>query len=189
MSGNSSRRVSFARPKSRSRHRPPRRRRRGSRPGARCRCTALRSLARRTDAGCRVRARRGPGRIRCRPETSASCPPHLAAQYGEPASLPATFEEAEDAVVAVRAAGRLCLGRVACLEESAAATLLLALSHRRVIWCHGAAADPIRLHAWVETVGHDPVAEPVSTGRFATLRTIPAHQSSRREPSATPPGP
>jgi hypothetical protein len=102
---------------------------------------------------------------------------------------PATREEAEHAIVAVRAAGRLCPGRVACLEESAAATLLLAFSHRRVIWCHGAAGDPIRLHAWVETVQHEPVAEPASTARFATLRIIPAHPSRRREPSATPPSP
>ncbi|UMP06893.1 lasso peptide biosynthesis B2 protein [Amycolatopsis sp. EV170708-02-1] len=90
------------------------------------------------------------------------------------AKRPATIEHARRAVHAVRRAGLLAPGRVACLEESAAVLVLLAASRQRVMWCHGAAADPVRLHAWVETDDRQPVAEPPSTARFAVLNTIPA---------------
>lgn len=89
------------------------------------------------------------------------------------ATGPATAEQAARAVHAVRRAGLIVPGRVACLEESAAVAVLLAVSRRRVTWCHGAAADPVRLHAWVETDDGDRVGEPPSTGRFTGLRTIP----------------
>jgi hypothetical protein len=85
---------------------------------------------------------------------------------------PAPAELAEQAVYAVRRVGLLMPARVACLEESAAVVLLLAASHHGVTWCHGVAADPIRLHAWVET-GHGPVAEPASTARYTPIRIIP----------------
>lgn len=91
------------------------------------------------------------------------------------ATRPATAEHARQLVHAVRRAGLLAPGRVACLEESAAVTLALAASRHRVTWCHGVAADPIRLHAWVETDNRQPVAEPPSTARFTALRTIPEH--------------
>lgn len=84
---------------------------------------------------------------------------------------PATTERTRQAVHAVRRVGLLAPGRVACLEESAAVVLMLAASRRRVTWCHGIAADPIRLHSWVESGGH-PVAEPKSTQRYTPLRTI-----------------
>jgi hypothetical protein len=85
----------------------------------------------------------------------------------------ATTEEAGQAAHAVRRAGLVAPGRVACLEESAAIVVLLAAYRQRVTWCHGAAADPVRLHAWVETDDGHRVAEPLSTARFAVLRTIP----------------
>jgi hypothetical protein len=62
--------------------------------------------------------------------------------------------------------------RVACLEETAAAMLVLALQGRRAGWCHGVAADPIRLHAWIAPDGQ-PVAEPASTARYTPLLQIP----------------
>lgn len=85
---------------------------------------------------------------------------------------PATTDRARQAVYAVRRVGLLAPGRVACLEESAAVALMLAASRQQVTWCHGVAADPIRLHAWVET-DNQPVAEPTSTTRYTALRTIP----------------
>lgn len=88
---------------------------------------------------------------------------------------PATAEHARETVHAVRRAGLLFPGRVACLEESAAVVLLLAASRHRVMWCHGVAADPIRLHAWVETDDGQPAAEPASTLRYTSIRTIPEH--------------
>ncbi|MGQ0778988.1 MAG: lasso peptide biosynthesis B2 protein [Pseudonocardiales bacterium] len=84
----------------------------------------------------------------------------------------ASPDQALHAVHAVRRVGLLAPGRVACLEESAAVVLTLAAFRQRVTWCHGVAADPIRLHAWVETDG-GPVAEPESTHRYARLRVIP----------------
>ncbi|MGH3830725.1 MAG: lasso peptide biosynthesis B2 protein [Pseudonocardiaceae bacterium] len=52
-----------------------------------------------------------------------------------------------------------------------------------VTWCHGVAADPIRLHAWVET-DSQPVAEPKSTTRYTVLRIIDGTGQRRRSPSA-----
>ncbi|MFE9244413.1 lasso peptide biosynthesis B2 protein [Nocardiopsis sp. NPDC006938] len=89
------------------------------------------------------------------------------------AARQATVEQASSIVHAVRRVGRLAPGRVACLEESAAASLALAACGRTVTWRHGVAADPIRLHAWVETDGQSPVAEPPSTARYTPLLTIP----------------
>lgn len=86
---------------------------------------------------------------------------------------PATIDRARQAVHAVRRVGLMAPGRVACLEESAAVTLTLAASRQRVMWCHGVAADPIRLHAWVETDDGQPVAEPKSTHQYTRLRAIP----------------
>ncbi|TDQ45391.1 lasso peptide biosynthesis B2 protein [Actinorugispora endophytica] len=88
------------------------------------------------------------------------------------AGTPATPEEAETVVHAVRRAG-LCLpARVACLEESVAAALTLAMLGCAVVWCHGVAGDPIELHAWLETSAGNPIAEPPSTGRFRALLAI-----------------
>lgn len=85
---------------------------------------------------------------------------------------PASPDRVLHAVHAVRRVGLLAPGRVACLEESAAVVLMLAAFRQRVTWCHGVAADPIRLHAWVETDG-GPVAESESTHRYTRLREIP----------------
>lgn len=87
--------------------------------------------------------------------------------------LPADAEQTRRLVHAVRRVGLLAPGRVACLEESAAVTLALAMRGRRATWCHGVAADPIRLHAWVEVEYGRPIAEPPSTARYTPLRTIP----------------
>ncbi|MFC7867262.1 lasso peptide biosynthesis B2 protein [Streptomyces murinus] len=85
---------------------------------------------------------------------------------------PATPRQAEAAVRAVRAAGWCSPARTACLEESAAAVLLLAARRLAVTWCHGIAADPVRLHAWVQTEDGAPVAEPESTLVYTPVLTI-----------------
>ncbi|WP_145910831.1 lasso peptide biosynthesis B2 protein [Kitasatospora viridis] len=85
---------------------------------------------------------------------------------------PATTREAEQAVHAVRSAGWYSPGRTNCLEESAAATLLLNMTGKKVVWRHGIAPDPIRLHAWVETVDGDAVAESASIGLFTPIFSI-----------------
>ncbi|GAA4223600.1 hypothetical protein GCM10022254_01050 [Actinomadura meridiana] len=98
---------------------------------------------------------------------------HLLSRAARRGDVPATVAQVHQAIRSVRRVGLVVPGRVACLEESAAVVVLLAVSHRRVTWCHGAAADPVRLHAWVETDDGHRVAEPPSTARFAVLLTIP----------------
>lgn len=86
---------------------------------------------------------------------------------------PASSALAQQAVHAVRRAGLVFPGRAACLEESVAAALTLAALRLGVTWCHGVTADPIRLHAWIESPDAGPVAEPPSTRHYTILRTIP----------------
>jgi hypothetical protein len=85
---------------------------------------------------------------------------------------PATLRQAEAAVQAVRAVGWHSPARAACLEESIAVVLLLSARRLAVTWCHGVAADPIRLHAWVQTDDGTPVAEPPSTLAYTPVLTI-----------------
>ncbi|MFL1427340.1 MULTISPECIES: lasso peptide biosynthesis B2 protein [unclassified Nocardiopsis] len=73
----------------------------------------------------------------------------------------------------VRRLGILVPLRVACLEESAATMVALALRGHRVVWCHGIAADPVEFHAWLTTPAGDTIAEPASTERFRALVTVP----------------
>ncbi|MGA5873111.1 lasso peptide biosynthesis B2 protein [Streptomyces cinereoruber] len=85
---------------------------------------------------------------------------------------PATPEQARAAVLAVRRAAWLSPGRTACLEESVAVVLLLAMRRLSVVWCHGVAPDPVRLHAWVQTVDGALVAEPGSTRSYTPVLAI-----------------
>ncbi|KOV38079.1 hypothetical protein ADK60_03050 [Streptomyces sp. XY431] len=85
----------------------------------------------------------------------------------------ATLSEAQRAVHAVRSAGWYSPGRTNCLEESAASVLLLRLTGRAAVWRHGIAPDPIRLHAWIETVEGTPVAEPTSVHLYTATLSIP----------------
>jgi hypothetical protein len=78
----------------------------------------------------------------------------------------------EDSLHCVQNVASVLPFRVACLEETAAAMLVLALTGRRAGWCHGVAADPIRFHAWIALDGQ-PVAEPPSTARYTPLLQIP----------------
>lgn len=85
---------------------------------------------------------------------------------------PATLSEATCAVTAVRRAGWYSPDHTACLEESVAAVLLLASRRLGVRWCHGIASDPIRLHAWVQTMNGVDVAEPSSPRIYTPVLTI-----------------
>jgi hypothetical protein len=80
-----------------------------------------------------------------------------------------------DALHWVRTFASVLPFRVACLEETAAAMLVLALRGRRAGWCHGVAADPIRLHAWMSVDGQ-PVAELASTARYTPLLQVPSSE-------------
>lgn len=85
---------------------------------------------------------------------------------------PATQAQARAAVRAVRRAGWYSAVRAACLEESAAATILLAARRLQVTWCHGVAADPVRMHAWLQTTDGAPVDEPPSIHLFTPTLTL-----------------
>lgn len=85
---------------------------------------------------------------------------------------PATFRQATAVVLAVRRAAWWSPGRTACLEESAAAVLLLAARGLSVTWCHGIAPDPVRLHAWVQTEHGELVAEPGSTRAYTPVLVL-----------------
>lgn len=96
-------------------------------------------------------------------------------------TVSARADEAEQQVCRVRRLARGFPARVACLEESIAVTVALALQGKSVTWCHGVSANPFTFHAWVRTdIADDdttsvgvPIAEPDSTKRYTVLRTIP----------------
>lgn len=88
------------------------------------------------------------------------------------ARQPAPLSQIQGAVCAVRYAASVLPVRAACLEESAAVVVLLAIRGLGVTWCHGIAGDPVRLHAWVQTEYGLPVAEPESTNAYTPLTTI-----------------
>ncbi|WP_078588708.1 MULTISPECIES: lasso peptide biosynthesis B2 protein [Streptomyces] len=93
-------------------------------------------------------------------------------------------------VRSVRWTARWFPARVACLEESTAASLLLALGGRGGAWRHGVATDPIRLHAWICDIHGLPVEEPEHTGDYTPINTPtdlergsdvrPAHPAARQ---------
>ncbi|MFI9585077.1 lasso peptide biosynthesis B2 protein [Streptomyces sp. NPDC052236] len=84
---------------------------------------------------------------------------------------PTSTAHARIAVRSVRWAARAIPARIACLEESTAASLLLALGGRGNAWRHGVAADPIRLHAWICDEHGRPVEEPGHTDDYTPINT------------------
>ncbi|WP_033259392.1 MULTISPECIES: lasso peptide biosynthesis B2 protein [Kitasatospora] len=100
------------------------------------------------------------GRLRRLAETGSALPPPSAAH----ASL---------AVRSIRWAAGNVPARVACLEESAAAALLLTLGGRGGVWRHGIATDPIRLHAWICDGDGRPVEEPAHTDHYTPINPRP----------------
>ncbi|WP_372412187.1 lasso peptide biosynthesis B2 protein [Streptomyces luteireticuli] len=84
---------------------------------------------------------------------------------------PATECQSRYAVCAVRWAARVLPMRWACLEDSTAAALLLAVARRRAEWRHGVATDPVRLHAWIANPEGKPVEEPADTALYTPTYT------------------
>lgn len=84
---------------------------------------------------------------------------------------PATHGQALYAVRAVRWASRWLPARWACLEQSAAAAVLLAGIGHRAEWRHGVATDPVRLHAWIADQEGRPVEEPAETSLYTPICT------------------
>lgn len=84
---------------------------------------------------------------------------------------PARTQHVHAAVTAVRAVSTNLPGRWACLEQSVAAALLLALVGRRAEWRHGVASDPVRLHAWIVGPDGRPVGEGPDIAAFTAVLT------------------
>ncbi|MFI5616818.1 lasso peptide biosynthesis B2 protein [Streptomyces sp. NPDC051567] len=72
--------------------------------------------------------------------------------------------------------------RWACLEQSVAAALLLAVTGVRGEWRHGVAGDPVRLHAWIVDRNGCPVDEPPDTALYAVTYTPDGPGPARRGP-------
>jgi hypothetical protein len=70
--------------------------------------------------------------------------------------------------------------RIACLERSLTALVLLAARRRSVTWQIGVRTPPLAAHAWL--VDHDgqPIGEPSTTAAYQPLITIPAPTTSNR---------
>ncbi|MEU0686772.1 lasso peptide biosynthesis B2 protein [Streptomyces uncialis] len=90
------------------------------------------------------------------------------AEAGRELPLP-TSNHARQAVRSVRWAAQALPARIACLEESTAASLLLMLGGRGGAWRHGLATDPIRLHAWICDLHGRPIDEPVHTDHYTPI--------------------
>jgi hypothetical protein len=94
---------------------------------------------------------------------------------------PATTAETLRVLHAVDAGAALLPVRVACLERSLAAVVLLAARRRGITWCMGVRTPPLASHAWV--TGHDgePIGESSTTADYRTLLTIsPVTTTNRR---------
>ncbi|MYU51765.1 lasso peptide biosynthesis B2 protein [Streptomyces sp. SID7805] len=99
---------------------------------------------------------------------------------------PARAGQSRYAVCAVRRASRVMPMRWACMEDSTAAALLLAVARRRAEWRHGIATDPVRLHAWVAGPEGEAVEEPADTVLYTPTYTPDGPGPARAERGVRP---
>lgn len=93
----------------------------------------------------------------------------------------ATVDEALRVLRSIDYAARFLPFRVACLERSLTAVLLLAARRRGVTWCMGVRTPPLASHAWIADQDGVPIGEPHTTAQYRTLRAIsPTTQLDRR---------
>lgn len=88
------------------------------------------------------------------------------------ASRRATTEETLSALHAVDAGSAMLPFRIACLERSLAALLLLAARRRGVTWRLGVRTPPITTHAWLADVNGEPIGESFPIADYRPLLTI-----------------
>ncbi|MFH8555420.1 lasso peptide biosynthesis B2 protein [Streptomyces celluloflavus] len=99
---------------------------------------------------------------------------------------PATAGQSRYAVCAVRRASRVMPMRWACMEDSTAAALLLAVARRRAEWRHDIATDPVRLHAWIAGPEGEAVEEPADTVLYTPTYTPDGPGPARAERGVRP---
>jgi hypothetical protein len=93
---------------------------------------------------------------------------------------PAVHEEIVAALTAVDAGARLLPVRVACLERSLTAVVLLAARRRGVQWCVGVRTPPLAAHAWLLDNEGQPVGEPSTTAAYRPLLIVPVSTATLR---------
>lgn len=70
--------------------------------------------------------------------------------------------------------------RVACLERSLAAVLLLAVHRRGITWCVGVRTPPLAMHAWLSDAEGRPIGEAAATASYQPVVIIgPPRAASR----------
>ena len=84
----------------------------------------------------------------------------------------ATTDEVSRALGAVDAAAAWVPARIACLERSLTATVLLAARRRGVTWRMGVRTPPLAAHAWLADLHGEPIGEPMTTADYRPLITI-----------------
>lgn len=85
----------------------------------------------------------------------------------------ASPEEVQNVLDAIDNASRWTPGRLACLERSLTAVVLLALRRRGVTWHTGIRTPPLAAHAWLTDTTGNPIGEPPSA-TYSPLITISA---------------
>ncbi len=86
----------------------------------------------------------------------------------------ANSTEVEAALNAVDTAARWLPFRVACLERSLSALLLLAIQRKATTWCHGVRTRPLplELHAWLTDESGMMIGEPNTAATYEILTRI-----------------
>lgn len=84
----------------------------------------------------------------------------------------ATIEEALDVLGAVDAGAAWVPVRIACLERSLTAMVLLAARQRGVTWRMGVRTPPLAAHAWLADSSDEPIGERPTIAAYRPLITI-----------------
>ena len=93
----------------------------------------------------------------------------------------ATTDETLRALYTVDAGAALLPVRVACLERSLAAVVLLTARRRGITWCMGVRTPPLASHAWVTDQAGESIGEVSTTADYRTLLEIsPVATTNRR---------
>lgn len=64
--------------------------------------------------------------------------------------------------------------RIACLERSLTAVVLLAARRRGITWRMGVRTPPLAVHAWLADATGEPIGEPSTTAAYRPLITVSA---------------
>nr|BAL72549.1 lariatin biosynthetic protein [Rhodococcus jostii] len=88
---------------------------------------------------------------------------------------PASYREAEAAVVSITQYSKASAGPGSCLQRSISVCILMRLDGRWPTWCVGVPSKPpFRAHAWIEAGGQI-VAELGDMNSYSRLMTISTH--------------